>query len=390
MSSAPSLEIPQLIEIRRHLHQHPEVSGTEYETTRFLANELEKLGIPFRLGPDQRGLLAELGSPNAARRLALRADIDAIPVQDTKQTPYHSKNSDCMHACGHDAHSTMLLGGLARIQNWLLANPDSNLFVRAIFQPEEEIAKGAQSMIEAGALESMQAIFGMHVDPTRPVGSVGLQTGVQTAHCNEIQIRVTGRSGHGARPHQTIDPIAAGAQFVQLAYASIPRSVDSREPVVFSICEFSGGHSANVIPDEVTMQGTLRTLTHASREKAIEQLTNLANTLSSATRAQFDLKFGTEVPAVVCDQSVTELVRAAASQVVGENQIQPIGPPSMGGEDFAFYSQEIPAAFLRLGCAGQEIGMLPLHNSGFDIDEKILPLGAELFDQVAREFATRE
>ena len=381
------LNPPQLVEIRRYLHQHPEVSGTEFETTKYLADQLNALGIPFRYGPDQRGLFAELGLETSGRRLALRADIDAIPVEDSKQVPYRSQNPDCMHACGHDAHSTMLLGGLARIQAWLKENPDADLFVRGIFQPEEEVARGARAMVETGCLKGMQAIFGMHVDPTRPTGTVGLQAGVQTAHCNEIQIRITGRSGHGARPHQSVDPISAGAQFVQLAYSTLPREVDSREATVFSICQFSGGHSANVIPDEVFLQGTLRTLCLASREKAISHLTNLANTLSSSTRAQFDLKFGTEVPAVVCDEAMTELVHQAATDVVGQTQIQPIGSPSMGGEDFAFYSQEVPAAFLRLGCAGNEIGMLPLHNSGFDIDEKILPIGAEMFFNVVKQFA---
>ena len=391
ISSTPGnpdvLDAHQLTEIRRYIHQHPEESGFEFQTTKYLAEQVERLGFRYSIGPNQRGLIVDLGAPEAKRRIGLRADIDAIPVADTKQTAYRSKNPKCMHACGHDAHSTMLLGAIQRISLWMDQHPDCELAVRAIFQPEEETAQGAKSLIQHGVLDGVDAIVGMHVDPSRPAGTIGWQTGVHTAHCNEIKIRISGRSGHAARPHESVDPIAVGVQFVQMAYSTIQRMVDSRNATVFTICQFSGGHSSNVTPDEVHLQGTLRTHCRTSRETVIQHLSNLTSSLASTTGARFDLQFGTEVPAVLNDPEVTRLARAAAIDIVGEPCVHEITKASMGGEDFAFYSQEIPASFIRLGCAGQEIGSLPLHNSGFDIDESILTIGADFFARAVVQYA---
>ena len=368
----------QLVNLRRHLHRHPELSGHEFATTRFLAEKLDALGLSFRIGPEERGLVVDLGPADASRRLAMRADIDAIPVDDTKNVDYRSSVANVMHACGHDAHSTILIGALGSLKKWFDSEP-RDFAIRAIFQPEEETARGAQRLIEWGALDGVDAIIGAHVDPSRQVGTIGLRSGAVSAHCDEIFVEIEGKGGHAARPHQTIDPIAAAVQFVNSCYGEVPRAINSQQPVVLSFASIQGGERSNVIPDMVRMCGTLRSLDSAARQKTIDTVNRIASGVAMATGAQIHVRFGLMVPAVVADVQLTEMVRKAAINLLGIESVSEIPHASMGGEDFAFYCQQIPAAFIRLGSAGDLTGDLPLHNSGFDIDERVLTLGAKVF-----------
>jgi len=373
-----------LVDVRRHMHRNPELSGCETKTTQYLADLLRGEDLHVTIGPEERGVIVDLGDPALnSKRIALRADIDAIPVQDTKTVEYRSTVENAMHACGHDAHSTMLLGALILLKHWFQEEQPKHVAVRAIFQPEEESASGATRLIRHGVLENVSAILGCHVDSSRPVGEVGLRSGVITAHCDEVKVTISGRGGHAARPHETIDPIAAGVQFLQMVYGTVNRSVDARSPVVLTFGQFVGGHGSNVIPDGVQLKGSLRTLDAKARQQTIDTVGNIAQGVASATGAQVSAEFGLTVPSVVADKELTELVRRTCQTILGDDKAKPIELPSMGGEDFAFYTQHIPAAFFRVGSAGDGVCNLPLHNSGFDIDEAVLPVGAQILSNCA-------
>lgn len=367
------------------MHQNPELSGREFETTRYLANQLQAAGIHCRLGPEKRGLVVDLGSPRSTRRLALRADIDAVPVRDAKQVDYRSQVENATHACGHDAHSAMLFGALISLQKWF-QNEKPNGAIRAIFQPEEETIRGAKRLMEWGALEDVHAIIGLHVDPERPVGTVALKTGPMTAQCDELRVEIVGRGGHAARPHETCDPIAAATQFLSACYQLVPRALNSRQPVVLSFGAIHGGDACNVIPSSVSLKGTLRTTSRDSRQVAQEQIKQIAGGISQATGTHVQVEWGATVPPVTTDDHLTEVVRAASQHLLGADNVLPITQASMGGDDFAFYSEAIPASFIRIGCAGQQCGNLPLHNPAFDVDEQVLSVGAKVLSLAASRY----
>ena len=367
------------------MHQNPELSGREFETTRYLANQLQAAGIHCRLGPEKRGLVVDLGSPRTTRRLALRADIDAVPVHDAKQVDYRSQVENATHACGHDAHSAMLFGALISLQKWF-QNEKPNGAIRAIFQPEEETIRGAKRLMEWGALEDVHAIIGLHVDPERPVGTVALKTGPMTAQCDELRVEIVGRGGHAARPHETCDPIAAATQFLSACYQLVPRALNSRQPVVLSFGAIHGGDACNVIPSSVSLKGTLRTTSRDSRQVAQEQIKQIAGGISQATGTHVQVEWGATVPPVTTDDHLTEVVRAASQHLLGADNVLPITQASMGGDDFAFYSEAIPASFIRIGCAGQQCGNLPLHNPAFDVDEQVLSVGAKVLSLAASRY----
>ncbi|MEM9409965.1 MAG: amidohydrolase, partial [Planctomycetota bacterium] len=358
------LNLDSLIRIRRHLHQHPEVSGEEFQTTLFLAEQLGDAGIPFLLGPEQRGLIVDLGNTSAADKLAIRADIDAIPVQDLKDVDYQSQNKGAMHACGHDAHSTILLGTIFQIQQHLSRMP-SERGIRCIFQPEEETAVGASRLIQAGVLNNVGSIVAVHVDPNRPTGRIGLRNGTITAHCTEINVTVTGRGGHAARPREAIDPIEVAVDYIHECYRQIPRERSEDYPVVLSITAFHGGESNNVVPETVKLTGTMRSLDQSARQDALNKMSTIAHSLEQLTGAQIDLRFGLVVPSVVADEKMNAFIAGIAGNTLGSDKIDRIPEPSMGGEDFSFYCERVPASFIRLGCRGEQQGHLPLHNPHF-------------------------
>ena len=373
-----------LIDMRRYLHRHPELSGQEFETTKYLAERLEDAGIEFRLGPGNRGLIVDLGDQTSSQRLALRADLDALSIQDAKNVDYRSGVESVMHACGHDAHSAMLLTAILALHQIFEHSPP-DYAIRAIFQPEEETARGAQSMIDFGVLDGVTAIVGAHVDPNREVGQIGLRSGIICAHCDEVFVDVHGRGGHAARPAQAIDPVELAAKFVSECYQQVPRYGEEIE-VILSFTTIHGGHQQNVIPDEVKLVGTMRSINAEKRIKAIEAVESSAFNLSTESGGRIDVHFGLEVPSMIGDEDTTQNVRAVCQEVVGETAVTILDRPSMGGEDFAFYSRQIPAAFIRLGCKGATTGHFPLHNNRFDVDEGVLPVGAKVITQIALKF----
>ncbi len=376
--------LDEVVTLRRHLHQNPEVSGEEYETSLHLYRLLGDAGFTVRMGIEGCGVLAELADDHPGPRIAIRGDIDALRIQDEKQVPYASQCPGVMHACGHDAHTSIVYGAVRAIQ--FLAQRDvlpCAPCVRAIFQPAEEICQGAKQMIEAGAIKDVDAILASHVDPTRRVGQVGLRAGVLTANCEDMCIEIKGHGGHAARPHEARDPISAAAQLINWLYVYLPRSTDSQDAVVITIGRIEGGHTSNVIPESVRLWGTLRTLDRSVREQSMQRVVDLANSVGSATNTEVTVTFGVGSESVINDAELTELLRESVVNAFGADHVEMIGRPSMGSEDFAFYGAHIPAAMIRIGCRSDRVPGALLHTPQFDIDEEALRVGARVLAETA-------
>jgi amidohydrolase len=381
---------PRLGEVRRYLHRRPELSGAEYATTEILAEVVRDLGLSPTLAGDDRGLCVDFGSETASSRIAIRGDIDALPIQTELDAEYASRVDQTMHACGHDAHSAILWGAIA-ILNDLSLNQASTHFipsVRAIFQPEEETSLGGLHMIEAGALEGVSAAIALHVDPSRPVGTIGVRDGGFTAGCDSFTCEIQGDGGHGARPHLTSDTVGAAAQWVTDIYRRVPRATDARDAVVINVGRFQSGVAPNVVPATAVLSGTIRTLTPASADAGKAMMRSISDSIAEVHRCCVNLSFGQYTPPVQNDVLINHHVRAAAKALLGADLVHEIQQPSMGAEDFSFTAQKVPAAMFRLGVAGSDIGNEPLHTPKFDLDEDALAVGASVLAMTAIHWNT--
>ena len=379
IDSAVDVAAERVVALRRHLHAHPEPSGEELQTSLHLYQLFDSLGLRVRMGPEGCGVIVESRGTDAVRRIALRADIDALRIEDQKQVAYRSTVPEVMHACGHDAHTATVFGAITALDQ--LERDGAFPWPvrwRAIFQPAEETSDGAQSMIRAGALEGVDAILSLHVDPTRRAGTIGVRAGVLTASCDTMRITVKGRGGHAARPHESIDPIAAAAQLIGTLYQYVPRATDSQEAVVVSFGQIHGGQNSNVIPEQVVLEGTVRTLDASIRERTIEHIRELAEGIEKVTRTQVEVTFEHGSPSVYNDTELTALVSSVAVQQLGAENVSMILRPSMGGEDFADYLDHVPGTMFRLGAAGEDAPWSGLHTPTFDVDERCLAVGAKI------------
>lgn len=375
----------RLVSVRRHLHSHPEPSCQERETTQYLAERLREAEIDAKVCRDGLGVIADLdvGDVTASSpRIALRADIDALLIQDAKQTPYASKRPGLCHACGHDAHSTMVLGAA-----WTAAGLPANLPIgpdgggvrlRFLFQPAEEEALGAHWLVEQGAVDGCRAVLAQHVDPDRQLGTVGIRYGMLTSHCDDIEIIIEGHGGHAARPHQARDPIAAAAHLVSALYEFLPRFVDARDPVVFTVGKLSAGTLSNVIPGRAEILGSLRTINQETRKRVQERIESIVHGVQEASGTTIHLKFHYSIDGVLNDRQCTAALESAARRVLGDEAIQHIDVPSMGAEDFSAYLTRVPGAMLRLGCAPPGFTAPHLHAPDFDVDERVLAIGTRI------------
>ena len=390
----------QVVALRRHLHAHPELSGAELQTSLHLYQILGRLNLEVRMGPNGCGVIAQnplppplpppapgelasAGGPpsplSPPPRTALRGDIDALSIQDEKDTPYRSTHAGVMHACGHDAHTAILYGTILALTTlekkkqlpWHIA-------WRAIFQPAEETASGAAQMIEAGALEGVDKIFGLHVEPMRRVGEIAMRSGAMTAHCDMLKFTVHGQGGHAARPHESKDPIAAAAQLISTLYQFVPRATDSLDAVVLTIGQVRGGQHPNVIPDTVSLSGTLRTLDTVVRTRTVEKIRQVVRGGEEITDTKIDIEYTVSIPSVQNDAELTRLVWQASEEVLGADNVQLIARPSMGSEDFACYLEQIPGVMFRLGSASDLASTTALHTPKFDIDESALGIGVRV------------
>jgi amidohydrolase len=378
----------RIVALRRHLHSHPEPSGEEMQTSLLLYQQFSEMGLPLRMGPEGCGLVVDSASQSAARRMAVRADIDALRIQDQKQTPYRSRVPDVMHACGHDVHTATVFGALVALDQLERAGQlPWPVTWRGIFQPAEETSRGAQAMTESGALENVDAILSLHVDPTRPAGTIGIRPGIFTANCDAMRVTIQGRGSHAARPHESNDPIAAAAQLISTLYQFIPRATDSQDAVVVSFGQIHGGQNANVIPEQVVLEGTVRTLDRQVRERTITHIRALAEGIERVTGTKLDILFERGTPSVYNDPQLTAMVAAAAGELLGADQVVSMLRPSMGSEDFAVYLQKVPGTMFRLGAAGDGARWPGLHTPTFDVDERCLAVGAKILARTVVEWA---
>lgn len=368
---------PQLQAMRHHLHQHPELSFQEHQTMAFVAEKLRSWGIAFQAPVAGTGVVGIIeGKDPGSRIVALRADMDALPIQEANQVPYASQHPGVMHACGHDVHTTCLLGAAYILQQ---LREEWHGTVKLIFQPgEEKHPGGASLMIRDGALENPRpsCIIGMHVHPELPVGYLGFRTGISMASADEIYITIKGKGGHAASPHLTTDTILAASQVVVALQQVISRNKNPFSPSVLSICAFNGGYTTNVIPTEVKLLGTFRAMDETWRFQAHERIRQTIYHVAEAMGAEAEVEIPVGYPCLINDEQVTHAARALAEQYLDAEHVKDVDP-RMGAEDFAFYSQVIPACFFRLGVASPGKGEGPtVHTPQFDIDEQALEIGA--------------
>ncbi len=359
-----------IINTRHELHKHPEPAFKENWTHYFIEKQLKNLKYkPKTL--NKTGLIADIGK--GKKRIALRADMDALPIAEENSLPYKSQNKGFMHACGHDTHMAMLLGTAKLLSE--VKNPPA---VRLIFQPsEEKTPGGAKGMIEEGALKGVSEIYAIHIEPESEVGTLTLKPGVMLAAADEIKITIIGKGGHAAEPHKTTDPIYASALFINQTQSLVSRKADPQKPFVISICTINGGTAFNIIPGEVKMEGTVRTIEKELWQKAPEWIGNILKALKVSLDIDYELAYRRGYPILKNDPEKTEkLVRIAKDLF---KNIQFMESPIMGGEDFAYYLQEVPGTFVFMGGANKKKGIhSKLHTAGFNIDEKALPLGTAL------------
>ncbi|PFJ56619.1 hydrolase [Bacillus cereus] len=364
-----------LISIRRNLHEHPELSYEEFETTKTIKNWLDEKNITIINSSLETGVIAEISGNNSGPIIAIRADIDALPIQEETNLPYTSKIPGKMHACGHDFHTAAIIGAA-----YLLKEKESSLSgtVRFIFQPAEESSSGACKVIEAGHLHGVQAIFGMHNKPDLPVGTIGIKDGPLMAGVDRFEIEIHGVGTHAAVPDAGVDPIVASSQIVMALQTIVSRNISSSHNAVVSVTNIHSGNTWNVIPEKATLEGTVRTFQAETREKIPALMERIIKGVSDALGVKTEFRFYPGPPAVHNDKTLTNLSIQIAEQM-NLNVISPT--PSMAGEDFSFYQQEIPGSFVFMGTSGTH----EWHHPAFTVDEQALPISAEYFALLAEK-----
>jgi amidohydrolase len=368
--------LPWMVEIRRELHQYPELGLEEHRTGAKVQATLDELGIDYVNGAAETGVVGTLEGAVDGPVFALRADLDALPLQEANDVDYRSRVDGKMHACGHDVHTAILLGA-AR----LLRDLDGvwRGTAKLLFQPAEETDGGARMMIEQGVLDDprVEAIFGLHVEPELDVGTIGLHYGQRNASSDYLQIVVHGRSGHGAYPAGTVDSIAAAAQVITALQTIVSRNLDARQSAVLSIGAIQGGVTHNVVADRVQLIGTIRTLDPDIRTLMAERVRETAEGVAAAFGARAEVSIEPGYEALINDDSMVDIVRQSARDLVGEENVTILPKANMGVEDFGEFTQRVPGAFFSLGVRNEAAGIVnPLHHVGFDVDESCMAYGA--------------
>lgn len=375
----------QIIAWRREIHAHPEVAWEETRTSNLVASELAGLGIEVtRIAPT--GVIGILKGKEAGKTVALRADMDALAIAEATELPYQSQNPGTMHACGHDGHTAMLLGAAKILSQ---RQKDISGTVKFIFQPAEEIGLGSLKLIDAGVMEGVDAILGIHLWPDLSSGKVSLASGPRMASADKIKITVRGKSGHGSMPHQGIDAILAASAITMNLQSICSREIAPLEPAVITIGKFTGGTSWNITCDEVNMEGTTRCFSHEVRKSLAPAIERIAQSTAAAFRAQAELEYIPIVPPVINDALISQIAIGSLQKLYGDNVREEIEKASPG-EDFAYLLGTTPGAMAFLGIGNHEKRTgYPLHNDKFNIDEDVLPLGAALHAQFALDFLCR-
>jgi amidohydrolase len=367
--------------IREHIHQYPELSYQEFETMKYVSSKLTELGIEHKTEVGKTGIVAVIRNENHPADMpciGLRADLDALPIQEENNVSYKSKVDGVMHACGHDVHTAILLG-TAEILNSLKS--DLPQPVKLIFQPgEEKNPGGATLMIADGVLKNpeVKEMYALHVFPDMPVGKVGFKEGIYMASCDEIYVTINGKGGHGATPHECIDPIAIGAEIVLNLQTIVSRKCDPKIPCVLTFGHFEGLGATNVIPSTVKLKGTFRTMNEDWRKKALVLIEKQIKGIAEANGATADVEISCGYPYLENNPEVTSKLRSKAQQFLGDDLVEEL-PIRLTSEDFSYYSQEVPVCFFRLGVRNEANGItFGVHHPQFDIDADALRIGMQL------------
>lgn len=375
---------PRLIEIRRHFHRHPELSGQEQQTASYVAGVLSSAGLCVREEVGRLGVVADLpGEGRDQRCLAIRTDMDALPIQERTGVEFASKHPGIMHACGHDVHTTVGLGAamvLAQLRSHVLGR------LRFIFQPAEEIAQGARWMIQDGIMADVSAILSLHVFPSIPAGQIAVRYGALTAAADDIELTIIGESGHGARPHEAIDAIWIASQVITTLQQAISRTQNPLRPVVLTIGKISGGRAANVIADRVQLQGTVRSLHPETREQLPAWIEKIVANVCASYGATYEFIYRPGVPSVQNSPYLSQLLADAATDMLGTDAVQILPEPSLGAEDFSLYLEHAPGAMFRLGVGFSDRPNYPLHHPQFEVDEQAITVGVMTLAHAALKY----
>ena len=372
--------LPGVIADRRHFHEHPELGFQEFETAKVVAERLRSLGVEdVRTGIATTGVTGLVRGQKGGdgKVVMVRADMDALPILEENEVDYASQNPGTMHACGHDAHTAMLLGVTRVLMD---RREEFSGTVKVLFQPAEEGGGGAKVMIDEGALSDpdVDLVFGMHVDQSSPVGTVSLRPGASLAAADRFQVTIKGRGGHGAYPHQTVDPIVVGAHIVTALQTIVAREVDPIQPAVVTVGALIAGEAFNVIPDTAELRGTLRSFDPTVRQHLAEAVERLVRGVASAMRAEVDFRYVPGYPATINDPEMAALVRQVAVETLGEGRVED-AERHMGAEDFSYFLEEKPGAFFFVGTQNIERGLTwGHHHPRFDIDEEGMKTGIEV------------
>ena len=374
----------EVIKDRRHLHENPELAYCEEKTSLYVQKKLEELGIEYETGYAKTGVVGIIrGKKGEGRTVLLRADMDALPVQEQNDVEYRSKVDGCMHACGHDAHTAMLLGAakvLKAMENDFCGN------VKLMFQPAEEGTGGAEPMIKDGLLNhpTVDGAFALHVEPTYECGTIAVKGGALMASPDGFKITVKGKGGHGAYPHNTIDPVLTAAKIIEGLQSINSRNINTTTPSVLSVCQISGGEFYNVIPDTVTLSGTTRAFDMETRKELFDRIEKISNGICAAMGATCECEFDYMYPPLINDDNMAKHVSDAAADIIGKENVLELKTPFMGGEDFSYIANEVEAAYFYLGCRNEQKGCIsPWHSANFNLDEDCLSIGVSVMANCA-------
>ena len=365
----------ELVAIRRALHMNPELSGNEIRTSKKICEYLDDLGVEYESGIADTGIVAIIRGKKEGKTVAARADMDALPIMEDNDKPYKSQNTGVMHACGHDVHTTILLG-VAKILKEMEKDLAGN--IKLFFQPAEEDIGGAERMINEGCMvnPNVDYVIGLHVMPYLDAGYVELKYGKLNASSGEVAITIKGKSGHGAYPDTAIDAIVIAGNVITALQSLVSRNISPLNSVVLSLGKINGGTKNNIIADEVVLSGTLRTLDADTRRYAKERIKNIVENVAKTYDGEGIVEFVDGYDALINDDEVVNVIKETAERVLGKDKIQYKEFPSLGAEDFSYFINEAKGAFYHLGCANHEKNInSPLHTACFDIDEECLPLG---------------
>lgn len=374
----------EVIGIRRRLHENPELGYEEYNTSKLIQKFLKDNNIEYRLvaGTGVYGIIRGKGN----KTVALRADMDALPITEKNNCKYASKNRGKMHACGHDGHTAILLG-TAKLLNLNKDKIHGNVVL--LFEPAEETVGGAKEMIKEKVLDSphVDGIIGLHVNEEIPCGCIGIKTGVVHAASNPFHIRIVGKGGHGAHPDTTVDPIIIAVNVINTLQTVVSREIPPTDPAVITIGSIHGGTAENIIPEEVEISGIIRTMKSEHREYVKKRLKEIVEGITHSMRGNCEIRIDESYPCLYNDKNMENIVKNTAVNIIGNKNVIELTSPSMGVESFAYFSMERPSAFYFLGCRNEEKGIInPAHGSLFDIDEDCLELGVAIQASAAVKF----